>query len=164
MRVTLDWLRQNYAGDLDAVLATQQPARRTLEPVAGQPSLVRLDASEGRWEVEIADWRPASDNVRAKGVRPWCRAKRRDKSVLASLLSGHVPAATGKRRISLRVVKRRKPLPDPSNLWKSFLDALVAGGFLRGDSGQWCRTEAPEVDADRNLPCSVVTILTLEDL
>ena len=167
LQVSEEWLRANYAGDLDAVLAAQAPPAkpRTIPP--NLPAVIAVEASEGRWEVRIANWRPASDNVRAKGVKAWYAAKTRDKKVVREFLGVfgcNCPAATGRRRVALRVEKRRKPLPDPTNLLKSWLDAMKTEGFIVDDSTEWCKPEVPEVVVVPGLAYPVVSTITVEDL
>lgn len=167
IRVPEDWLRANYAGDLDAVLAAQAlPAKPRVIP-PGLPAVIAVEASEGRWMARIANWRPASDNVRAKSIKAWYAVKSKDKQVVRDFvgrLGCDCPRASRRRRVTLRVEKRRRPLPDPTNLLKSWLDAMVDGEFLRDDSTEWCRPEVPEVVIVDGLAYPVVSTITVEDL
>ena len=109
----------------------------------------------------IDGWRPVSLNYLLKSH--WAkrgRRKRRDRDMVAlHALSQCVPQATGRRRISVQV-EGMGPLPDPDNLLKSLLDALIGCQLLVDDSGAWCELGTIEVvrgRADR-------TVITLEDL
>lgn len=167
LRLSEEWLRANYAGDLDAVLAAQAPPAKPRVIPPGLPAILSALSLEDRWEVRIANWRPASDNVRAKSVKAWYAAKSKDKQVVRDFvgrLGCDCPRATGRRRVTLRVEKRRRPLLDPTNLLKSWLDAMVGGLFLVDDSTEWCKPEVPEVVIVDGLGYPVVSTITVEDL
>ncbi len=113
--------------NLDAILEAQgngpcKPAGR----VVAVPVCTRLEVLPGRWLVEITGWCPASDNVRAKGVKAWLHAKAADRKVIRDWLVdfARVPRATGRRRLSVWVAKKG-PRPDGQNLLKSLCDGLV---------------------------------------
>lgn len=112
----------------------------------------------------IPDWYPCSDN-RLVGAH-WSRVRARKRidadMVAAYALRDRVPRATGRRRVGLRVEvpPSRGTPPDPTNLLKSCLDALVKAGLLVDDSGQWCEVLPPVVTAGEAL----VTRITLEDV
>jgi Holliday junction resolvase RusA-like endonuclease len=50
----------------------------------------------------------------------------------------HIPAATGRRRVSLTVtLPGGQRAPDPDNIHKALADALTHCGAIRGDSYKW---------------------------
>lgn len=146
--------------NLDALLAAAGP-REPPAPVPGEPACTRLEVAPGRWSVTIAAWVPASDNVRGRGVKAWCRAKKRDREVVRTWVAEYarVPRATGKRRVSATVLKKG-PLVDGTNLWKSLADALVNVGLLVDDGPE--QFEAGPIAVARGAEAE--TTLLLEDL
>lgn len=98
-------------------------------PVAGQ-----------RWEVKIDGYRPASLNEIMHGH--WARGaalKKRDRIAmgLAFAISG-VPAATGKRRVSLRItLPKGSRRHDIDAFLKTTLDACVHAKILIDDNPKW---------------------------
>lgn len=133
---------------LDELLAGVPPpdVSRAALVAVGQPVAVEVERGPGRWMVKVANWCPASDNVRAKGLRKWMRAKKHDRTVVRDWLVSYVgvPRATGKRRVRAWVAKRG-PRPDGTNLLKSFCDALVNTGLLVDDSAEWLEIVTPAV-------------------
>src|SRR4051812_3998506 len=93
----------------------------------------------GRWTVVIRHWRPHTDNQLARRRRGKIRMKKEDRKAVAAWAFAVVPRAEGKRRVRLTVVQRdARHRPDPTNLWKSLLDALVHCKLLIDDSAEWC--------------------------
>lgn len=131
------------------------------EAAVAVPACVRLEVSPGRWLVEIRGWCPASDNVRAKGVKAWCRAKKADREVIRDWLCEYarVPRATGKRRVTVWLAKKG-PRPDGQNLWKSLADGLTNTGLLVDDGPDWL--EAGPIVVERGAVTE--TTLLIEDL
>lgn len=153
--------------NLDAVLDRYAAGRRPDGLViaqlvaAGQPVAVEVEHAPGRWSVTIAGWRPASDNLRAKGWHAFHRAKKRDREVIRTWVCEYacVPRATGRRRLSAWVTKRG-PLVDGTNLWKSLADGCVQTGLLKDDGGAWF--EAGRIEVARGAGTS--TKLLIEDI
>jgi len=116
---------------------------RTVLP--GDPSVYATNPRPGLWVVTVDGWLPSSKNIKARGVRAWVRARKRDDGVL-SRAADLVPAAVGRRLVRTRVTSNRPgPLPDPQNLVESLADSLVRCGLLVDDSARWCRVETPTV-------------------
>lgn len=161
IRMTLEELRRCMP-DIDERLSWDRRETADAALIAcGQPVAVEVERGPGRWSVRIANYTPASDNVRAKGVRAWLRAKRRDREVMRDWLVTYcgVPPAAGRRRLALAMVKRG-PMIDPQNCLKSACDALVAVGLLRDDGPEFLELVAPT--AVRGKVTS--TRITLEDI
>jgi Holliday junction resolvase RusA-like endonuclease len=137
----------------------------TATKVATPPRLASLEAMAGRWVARILDWRPVSDNLRARGVKAWAAAKKRDREVIRELLVGRIPPATGRRKVSLVVTKKsRRGVTDPSNLLKSTLDSLVSCGLLVDDSQQWLEGVTVRIEVCREQERPVQSTITIEDL
>lgn len=92
---------------------------------------------EARWEIMLPGYHPVTLNrllgchwaIAAKRKKLWMRA--------IGLFSGHVPKATGKRRVALKVtLAPRQRAFDPDAPWKATLDALVRLGLLVDDNRQ----------------------------
>lgn len=85
----------------------------------------------------IDDWRPTSLNqlMHCHWTKKH-RLKKRDAELFAVLAAAQqIPRATGKRRVSLRIVlSGRQRIQDEDNIWKSLLDALVRCGLLLDDN------------------------------
>jgi hypothetical protein len=111
----------------------------------------------------IPGWHPAKVNELYSGH--WghrARLKKADRDRVAhhARLAG-IPAATGKRRVSLRLtLAPRQRAGDPDAYWKSLLDALVHAGQLIDDNRQ--NVELGPVVFDRG-PARATTVL-LEDV
>lgn len=159
--------RQAYRliANLDDILAAQpapdRPAPLPLTPTVGVPTCTRLESSPGRWLVEIEGWLPASDNVRAKGLKRWIRAKSADREVLRDWLVGHarIPRATTRRRLAVWVAKKGRR-PDGANLLKSLCDGLVNVGLLVDDRAEWLEVAVPVVSKGEGMR----TTILLEDI
>lgn len=113
------------------------------------------------YRVEIPGWRPASLNRLLKGH--WgkaARRKARDRKVVAMALLAHgVRPATTPRRVGLVLRETHGAWPDPDNVWKSLLDALVRNGALVDDSAKWCELTQPVFERGARS-----TVIVLEDL
>lgn len=115
-----------------------------------------------RWEVAIPGWRPASTNELLRSVRERIAHKKRDRDhvSLFARVAG-VPAATGKRRVSLRVTlpwgRRRW---DVDALWKSLLDACTWSRLIVDDRPEWCELGPVEYRRGEALE----TVIILEDV
>jgi Holliday junction resolvase RusA-like endonuclease len=137
----------------------------TAAKVVTPPRLASLEATPGRWEAVLNDFRFASDNLRARGVRVWAAAKKRDREVIRELLVGRIPPATGRRKVMLVVTKKsRRGVTDPSNLLKSTLDSLVSCGLLVDDSQQWLEGVTVRIEVCREQERPVQSTITIEDL
>jgi hypothetical protein len=112
----------------------------------------------GRYVVTVADWRPASKNVKARGLKAWIGAKRRDREALLPC-KRLVPCAAGRRRVRCAVTMPGN-LCDPINLTESLADALVSLGLLRDDSQRWAEVVTPTVGRGKE----TVTVVELEDV
>ncbi|HYT93653.1 MAG TPA: hypothetical protein VEL76_33350 [Gemmataceae bacterium] len=116
----------------------------------------------GPFTLTIPDWNPTPLN---KLLGHWARRHRlkrgdADLVMFYSRLQG-IPAATGRRRVSLRVtLGPRQRAPDPDALWKSTLDALVRTGLLLNDDR--FDVELGSVEFERG-PARATAIL-LEDM
>lgn len=161
-KITLEQARKCYPG-IDALLASRPPDEAAVQALsdAGQPVAVEVEHAPGRWTVKVANWHPASDNLRARGWKAFAAAKKRDRAVIRDWLVSYarVPRATGRRRLSAWVTKRG-PLVDGQNLWKSLADGLVNVGLLVDDGPDWF--EAGLIAVARG--AEVSTVLLLEDL
>jgi Holliday junction resolvase RusA-like endonuclease len=115
------------------------------------------------WKIEIPLWRPATVNDMTKRGNHWSRAarlKQRDLEMIACYsIVAKVPEATRKRRVGLEIVQPIGRFPDPDNVWKSLLDALVLLGLLRDDSAKWCELAPPVFTRGPGR-----TVITLTDL
>jgi hypothetical protein len=161
IRMTLDELRR-LLPDIDERLAWDRRVTAGAALVAvGQPVAVEVERGSGRWCIKIANWHPCSDNTRAKGLKAWIRAKRRDREVVRDWLCdyGRVDRATGRRRLAVAISKSG-PMLDPQNCLKSLCDALVSVGLLVDDGPDFLELVAPT--AGRGKITS--TTLTIEDV
>lgn len=137
------------------------PSKPPTETAVAVPICTRLEVSPGRWQVTIANYCPTSDNVRAKGVKAWNRAKKADREVIRDWLAdfARVPRASCRRRLSMWVTKKG-PQVDGANLNKSFRDGLVNCGLLVDDSAEWLEGSDPIVT-----PSKVTsTTILIEDI
>lgn len=118
-----------------------------------------------RHEIKIPDWHPAKLNeLISKGWRTKHRLKTRDKNMVATyVLAQAVPAATGRRRVSLLIVLGKGHRePDPDAYWKSTLDALKQAEMLTDDDRKGCVMGEVEFVRSRDGSCS--TTIILEDV
>ena len=119
-----------------------------------------------RYEVTIEDWQPATVNELMASVKQRIRLKRRDRDFvnLYVKVRGGVPAATGKRKVGLRLTmaagQRRC---DVDAYWKSLLDALKFCGLIVDDGPLWLEITPVEFDPVR-LDGHFLTTITLEDV
>jgi Holliday junction resolvase RusA-like endonuclease len=117
------------------------------------------------WKIEVPLWRPATVNDLTKRSNHWSRAariKQRDLELVACYsIVAKVPKAIGKRRVGLEIVKARGRFPDPDNVWKSLLDALVLLGLLIDDSAKWCEL-TPPVFTRGPMTRTVITLTEME--
>ena len=117
----------------------------------------------GRWVVTLLHyWPPTLNSLIGRDWTVVHGIKKRDKERVAGELAvAGVPVATGKRRVSLRIVLGPKQkAPDPDAFWKCLLDSLVACGRLTTDSR--FGVELGPVSFERGKDRA--TILTLEDI
>lgn len=129
---------------------------------ASSPAPGRVVVPEGRrWEIVLPGYHPVTLNrllgchwaIAAKRKKLWMRA--------IGLFSAHVPRATGKRRVSLKVtLAPRQRAFDPDAPWKATLDALVRLGLLTDDNRQG--VELGLVLFERGT--EKATTITLEDM
>jgi hypothetical protein len=116
----------------------------------------------GSWEFVIPGWHPTRLNELLGHHMKAARLKSRDREIVRDhcLLAG-VPPASGKRRVTLRVVLAKgQRAGDPDCYWKSVLDALVSAGVLSDDNRQG--VELAPVEFDRSRAKS--TVIRLENL
>jgi hypothetical protein len=162
-------VRLSWAGayriipNLDDILAAQEAKGRGSRdiPAYGGPRVTDLVFSEGYWQVRVVNWLPASDNLRAKGLKTWIRARKVDRGVVGDWLVGYagIPPAVGKRRLEV-LVEKKGPLVDPGNINKSLRDSLVWHGLLRDDSAEWLDGVEPIVVRSK----VTATTITLTDV
>lgn len=111
---------------------------------------------------------PANKNLKAKGLKHWIRARKRDNEVLANCLGyggPDCPTASGRRRVTLSVARKTaKSLPDEQNLEEGLYDALKTCRFIVDDSAKWLERVPTIVHVDRTLEYPVVSTVTVEDL
>jgi hypothetical protein len=125
--------------------------------------LARPKRVPGVYEIRIADWIPTPLNKLLHvhwGTR--AKMKRFDCEIVAvSFSRTKFPAATGRRRVRLRVtLPKGKRSPDPDSLYKSLCDALVHCMALVNDSSKWVELGGVEfVRGDR-----LETVIRLEDI
>jgi Holliday junction resolvase RusA-like endonuclease len=76
------------------------------------------------------------------------RQKRADAQLIGGCaLAQGVTRATGPRSVAILAAGwPRGRMPDPDNLSKALLDALVQAGLLIDDSQKWCRLSGIEVE------------------
>lgn len=175
IRLDRTWLLAHGvdAETLDLALA-ESAARsepRTMPPVgtaakvATPPRLASLEVMPGRWIATISDWAPVSDNLRARGVRPWCAGKARDREVIRGLLVGRIPPAAGRRKVSLVVTKKdKRGVRDPANLIKSLHDSLKTCRLLMDDDEMWMDWDRPKIEVDREMERPIHSMITIEDI
>lgn len=174
--LTREWLLANGIEEdlLDSLLARSAPspepgkARSPVLMLADPPRLETLESGPGWWRATLANWRPASKNVKVRGWRTWHRARRIDDAALA-LWSQHAdgpPPATGRRRLTALVERRRASgrMPDPQNLIESLCDSCVNTGLLLDDSSRWLDLEQPIVRVNKGIEYGWMTTLILEDI
>jgi hypothetical protein len=93
------------------------------------------------YRVPVPGWHPATmTELIQRGVRARVRAKKRDRKVIADylVLAARVPAAAGRRRVTLELVyPPGRTRRDEDGCWKSLLDALVWNGLLVDDGPAW---------------------------
>ncbi len=114
------------------------------------------------YTVTIPKWHPTSLNKLLS--LHWARrtkAKQSDYDLVAWYCNeALVPKATGKRRIGLRLILGKgSRAPDPDNMLKVLLDALVACGRLVDDNRQYCELLPAEFERGER-----ATVITLEDV
>lgn len=105
-----------------------------------RPRVTEAEATPRRWTITIPRWYPATVNRLLRNRWQAARLKRDDRMMVAgyAMLAG-IPKATGKRRVSIEVrVPNASRAPDPDNLLKSGLDAIVKAGLLIDDRAEWC--------------------------
>ena len=110
----------------------------------------------------IPDWVPVSVNQLTRSWRRANRLKAHDREMVAVYARvQQVPAAICKRRVSVTItVDHAGHRPDPDNLLKSLLDALVQCGRLVDDSIQWCELGPVVVE----IGSMRQTVIQLEDV
>lgn len=112
--------------------------------------------------ISIPNFVPVSVN---RVIRKHWAARRQRLREDADLIAGYAmiaraPKAKGKRRVSVAVmVTNLTHAPDPDNILKSALDALVKCGQLIDDSAQWCEIGKITVGVGKR-----ETVITLEDV
>lgn len=112
--------------------------------------------------ITIPNWRPMSDNVYCKGH--WSiryRKKKEDAEfVSAYATQSNIPKAETKRRVSVEVIVSKGRTPDPTNILKSLMDALVSCKLLVDDNAEWSELGGVLVKKGADAR----TIIILEDL
>jgi len=98
-------------------------------------------AQGGRWTVVMDGWTPPTVNALMRGH--WATRARIKKAavnrVVAAMRAAGVPAATGKRRVTIAVeYGNRGHLSDPDNVPKAVLDGLKRAAVLIDDTAEWC--------------------------
>lgn len=190
MRVTWDWLRDNhpeiYAREREKELAETPgagPASSPRRPSArkarrsttgGVPGGSPIPTPDGTdlarslapdapgWRVPIPLWQPPSLNEYLGGH--FMRVAR-EKAAVAEVVGGYflksgVPAATGRRRVSIALrTPRPGRFPDHSNLLKALEDGLTACGAIIDDGDEYLKTGDYYPSRGPQL-----TIIILEDL
>lgn len=114
----------------------------------------------------IDHWRPTSYNELHKKHWHWGKAHRRKKGdfslIKAHALLAGVPAALGKRRVSLVItLTARMRQADPDAYWKSLLDALVRARLLVNDTATFVELGSVTYAPERG---RLSTTIVLEDL
>lgn len=123
-----------------------------------------VTATGTRWAIAMDGFVPPSVN-RLLALH-WARAQKVKQSVYAHVavarhLAGAIPDATCTRRVSVAVtVSGRSGLPDPDNILKCLVDALVHNRLLVDDAAAWCRIG--DVSVARGP--ATRTVVTLEDV
>ena len=77
-----------------------------------------------------------------------------------------VPKASGKRRVSVTILQPASTpgrMPDPDNLLKSLLDALVQAGMLVDDSSKWLTQGKVEILREPTV-AALETVIEFEDI
>jgi hypothetical protein len=152
--------------DYAALLAQARATGRRVAPsvvLPGEPVLGQVERGPGWWSVQVVDWRPATLNELMSGRRTCMRLKKRDRLVLCAMFEQavEVPPATGKRRVSLRIVlPRGQRRFDKDAFWKSLLDGLTHAGALVDDRPDYCEPGTVEYARDERLE----TTIRLEDV
>lgn len=115
------------------------------------------------WVIWMPGWIPVSLNRLL--YRHWASASRAKRAAMAAVVAAcvdcRVPAATGRRRVSIVVgLPDRRHRPDVDNLPKAVLDGLTACGALVDDSDDWCEQTAVRIayGVDKG------TTITLEEI
>jgi hypothetical protein len=152
--------------DYAALLAQARATGRRVTPsvvLPGEPVLGQVERGPGWWSVSIVDWRPATLNELMAGRRICMRLKKRDRLLLGAMFEQavEIPPATGKRRVSLRIVlPRGQRRWDKDGLWKGVLDALTHAGALVDDRPDFCEPGTVEYARGARLE----TTIRLEDI
>lgn len=110
----------------------------------------------------IPNWKPASVNDLLS--MHWAKAARLKlhdaQTVGIHKVYAGIPDAKGKRRVTWTVTVTRGRSPDPSNLLKSFEDALVQSHVLVDDATKWAEVLPPVIQRGT----SVQTVVVVEDI
>lgn len=150
---------RDYPGLKDGVTArlpgdyARQSDRKALRPAP-------LDLPASSWTIRIPDWWPTPLNQLINRHHMAAHRLKKTDAQLIQLMAQRqgVPAATGKRRVSLVIIlPPRRRAPDPDAFWKSLLDGLVGAGLLRNDSQHWVECSPVEFARGKRL-CSYVTL------
>lgn len=153
---------RDYPG-LKSGVTARLPGDLAVRPSCPPTRPAAPNGSPASWTIRIPDWWPTPLNQLINRHHMAAhRLKKTDAQLLQRMAQCQgVPAATGKRRVSLVIIlPPRRRAPDPDAFWKSLLDGLVRAGLLRNDSQHWVECSPVEFARGQRL-CSYVT---LEDI
>jgi hypothetical protein len=115
------------------------------------------------WSVEIEKWHPTSVNkLLGRHHMSRHKIKQGDMQMIGVYFyNAKVPKATGRRHVAMDIYKSGGGrAPDPDNLFKSVLDALVKLGYLLDDSSKYLTSSWPEIYRAKQKK----TVITITDL
>lgn len=126
-----------------------------------------LEAAVSSYTVRIPNWMPTSLNKLLGNWRRRARLKKADQQMVAVYChQAGVPKASGKRRVNVTILQPASTpgrMPDPDNLLKSLLDALVQAGMLVDDSSKWLTQGKVEILREPTV-AALETVIELEDI
>lgn len=123
----------------------------------------KLKCGAMSYTVEIDNWHPASVNkLMGRHHMNRHRIKQADMQMIGVYFyKAKVPKAEGQRHVAMDIyVAGGGRAPDPDNLFKSALDALVKLGYLKDDSGKWMAAAWPEIYRAKEKK----TVITITDM
>lgn len=160
------WADVECGGGLTVRLPRTMTDFGTATPVSSRrpaPGEAPAPAAPGRWVVTMPGYLPVPLNALVgRSWRAVHRLKERDRArVAAEVALAGVPAAAGRRRLTVRLVLGpRMRGVDPDAPFKVLLDSLVWCGALRDDSRAWLDLAPAEYERGPRR----ATVLTLEDV
>lgn len=116
------------------------------------------------WTITIPNWKPASTNALLSAHWSKRGKLKREAADFVAVYGSHVPKATVKRRVTIRVTEPHRAHGggrgmDADNLLKALLDALTTARMIVDDSQAWVECSMPVMERG-----PLETVITLEDV